>query len=342
MAWIISDNELSSAFYEGFASEPFVKKYIEDVQNLVLTVDKLWTQFRGFVKKAQNKVEEGWKFFKQWLEDDPVAATAGAGAVLLSAGVVLVVGGKAIATLAASKSATAAAGATTSKGLISTLIGWAKVAAKTALVSVTLGALIRFAVRGVQYLWNFNWNVTDTQLVQQQQQLVNQLWGQAGTALGTTLGTLLCGTAPSALLASGKIVKLNPMALAKIKEINEFDPLSGNYGELYEEMMSSIRALVDATKRVVVESTFIEQYKNVRKWIKNGSKFLQLKKTFPWLGNLIEKWGEEGSQSWSFASATEEWLETIKDTNLKSLATNLIESFMEACSESLMVISYAV
>ena len=94
-----------------------------------------------------------------------------------------------------------------------------------------LGALIRFAVRGVQFAYNFNWNITDSQIRQQQKSLIDGLYGQFGETAGTALASILCGYAPVQIAQRSNIVKVNPVALARIKEISEFDPQSDNQNE---------------------------------------------------------------------------------------------------------------
>ena len=57
----------------------------------------------------------------------------------------------------------------------------------------------------------------------------------------------------------------------------------------------------------------LESYKNIRKWIKDTANHAKLTAIFPSLGKTMDQWGSEGSQSWSFASATEAWIEKIPD-----------------------------
>ncbi|HEY9599017.1 MAG TPA: hypothetical protein V6D33_15235, partial [Cyanophyceae cyanobacterium] len=292
---------------------------------------KRLTDFLGSkLGEAKKLAAKGWDFFRQWFKDDPVNATVGAAAAVLTLGVLVVVGGEVIGAIG---------------GGISILSSMSFLSAVKTAVGVgaaagILGGLIRWAVRGVQYTWNFNWNITDKQIRQQQEGLISSLYGQAGATIGTALGTLLCGSAPVEIVKRTNLVKVNPMILAQIKEVSEFNPESDEYGELYEELMENVKALVSAGTRVAGQVAFIESYKNLRKWIKNGAKFVGLKKIFPKLDSVIQKWGEEGSQSWSFASAVENFVESIDDQNLQTLTEETIESFMDSCTESVMIISY--
>lgn len=274
--------------------------------------------------------KSGSSFFKQWFTDDPIPATAGLIAAGLTLGVVVIVGGAAVASVPGGISALRSL----------SLIGKLKAGLLVALGGSVIGGLIRFAVRGVQFAWNFNWNITDNQIRQQQQGLINSMYGQLGEALGSSVGTLLCGAAPVELIKRSHLVKVNPMLLAKIREVTEFDPHNEQYGELYEEMMENLKALVNMGTRVAAQIAFIETYKNLRKWIKNGSKDLFLGALFPNLAKMIDRWGEEGSQAWSFASAVEESIEKIEDKNLQAFTEEFVEGFMDSCTESTMIISY--
>lgn len=325
--FVIKSEELPSAIFGGFASEVFKQSYTSVWKSLVYSATKLKNKISKELEQAKSLISKGLNFFAQWWLDDPIPATAGALAVGLSLGVIVIVGGTAVGAISGGISAF--------RGL--SIIGKAIAIASAAGI---LGGLIRFAVRGIQYAWNFNINITDSQIKEQQQSLINSLYGQAGNVVGTGLATLLCGAAPIEIAKRTNLVKVNPVALARIKELQEFDPRSDEYGEVYEEIMESMKALVQAGARVASQVAFIESYKNVRKWIKQGTRNSGLSKIFPGLAKLIEKWGAEGSQSWTIAEAIEESIESIDDTSLRSFTEEAVESFMDVCTEQVMIFSY--
>lgn len=326
----IDDNKTSSAIFAKFADKVYAQDFIGAMNELDIALPRLANRFVADIKVGLGKVNQAWQFFKRWWQDDPVGATAGATAAVLSVGVVVVVGGALIGNVAGGIAALR-----TLK-----LMTLAKNALYAATAAGVVGTLIRFGVRGVQRLWTFNWNVTDSQIRQQQQSIITTLYGQLGEALGSAAGTLLCGSAPIEIAKRSNLVKVNPMMLAKIREITEFDPQSDNYGELYEEVMENMRALVNVGTRAFSQIMFMESYKNIRKWIKNYSKNAKLGLLFPGLANIIEKWGEEGSQAWSFASAMEESIENISNDNLRNFTEEFYEAFTDSCTESAMIISY--
>jgi len=330
--WRIETDKISSAIFGGFADKSFVNEEFQGKKIPSLIAKSLLKKIQGGYEFAKAKVKAGWNFFAQWWTDDPVGATAGAIAATLALGVVVVVGAEVIGALVGGIA-----------GLASlNLIELGTVALQGLLVAGTIGSLLRFAIRGVQFLWRFNFNITDKQIVAQQKSLIDSLYGQAGSTIGSAIGSLFCGAAPVEFLKRNKLVKVNPVMLAKLREVSKFDPHSDEYGEIYEEVMENAKALVNAGTRVASQWIFLESYKNVRKWIKAGSNAINLKKFLPGLDNIIQKWGEEGSQPWSFASAMEEAIESIDDQRLQTFTEELVESFMESCTESAMVISYAL
>lgn len=326
----VKNDETASAIFGSFASGAFKSAFTAVHKSGVQTVQALTKSIVMGYETIKKKVNQGWKFFKDWFTDDPISATAAVAAGVLTLGVVVVVAGSATGAIVGGLAALRSL----------RLIAMAKTALTVALGAGVIGGIIRFAVRGVQFAWNFNWNITDKQIRAQQEGLINSLYGQAGEALGSTLGTLLCGAAPVEVLKRANVVKVNPVMMAKIKEVTQFDPHNEEYGELYEEMMENLKSLVRAGTRVASQIAFIESFKNIRKFIKGFTKDSGLAKAFPGLGKLVEKWGAEGSQAWSFASAVEDAVESISDTNIQNFTEELVESFMDSCTESTMIISY--
>ena len=344
----IASTALSSAIFAGFASPDFLAPFKAVVGNFNVNLNKVGNAIKNKFNDAVTYIKKGWNFFWQWADDEPVGAIAGAGAVLLGGGLILLSGGAIIGAIG-SAGAALVAGASAVGGLIGgafgviralSAIGWLSRGIAIIATAVTVGMLIRWCVRGVQFLWNFNWNTTDSQIKANQQSLINSLYGQLGASFGLGLGSLLCGALPMAVGLRTKIIKVNPMVLAYIKEISEFDPRGDEYGQLWEETMEQLQALANLGKSVASQVAFMESYKNLRKWIKSGAKAAKLEKIFPGLAKIIAKWGEEGSQSWSFASAIEDAIESIKDDNLRNFTEEFYESFTESCTESMMVVSY--
>lgn len=357
----IRNKDLASALYAGTQDVPETKsEMIADaiVKGLTHVFSKAkesifgqwWSDFCTSVEMFKNNPRE---FFDGWVADSPVGAAAGTLAVGLSGGLLVVVGGTALGLVG--KVGISAMSRMTSLGRIITsgaagVGGWLLNAGNlvkagwgiltTWFAGWTIGQLIRFGVSSSSFLFNFNWNISDKQIEAQQKSLLTNIYRQLGATIGATVGTLVCGTLPAELInKNAQKLKVDPQAIAEIKYISLHTP-DFEYGEIYDEMFDSLKALLTVTQQAAVQAIFLETYKNFRRVVKWLAKVTFFEK-IPGLGEAIKKWGEEGSQSWSFASALEDAIESIDDTNLKEFTEELIEEFMEVCSENLMIIAGA-
>lgn len=290
--------------------------------NVVTTATKLFNQWSDFIGKQLKKVNIFGVNLGQWFEDDPVGATAGTAVGLLAAGIVLMKGG-------------AVAGMV--KGGISKL--W-KIG-KLAINALGLGGLIRAAIGGAQRIWNFNFQISDKEIRTQQKSLLEgqaDVWGEA---LGSMVGTL-CGFSLGRIAYSNqaKMVRLNPDLIAKLDElrINSFDEDSELWGEAVENLKSAIAS----TSRVAINIAGLEAYLNVRKAIKAVARGVNLSNIWPGLGKMVETWGEEDQKPWSFASAQEEWVESLPEGAIQNFSESFLETVQEMCSESSIQVSYAL
>jgi hypothetical protein len=290
--------------------------------NVVTTATKLFNQWSDFIGKQLKKINIFGVNLGQWFEDDPVGATAGTAAGLLAAGVVLITGGVVTGMV---------------KGGISKL--W-KIG-KLAINALGLGGLIRAAIGGVQRIWNFNFQISDKQIRTQQKSLLEgqaDVWGEA---LGSMVGTL-CGFSLGRIAYSNqaKLVRLNPDLIAKLDElrINNFDEDS----ELWEEAVENLKSAIASTSRVAMNIAGLEAYLNVRKAIKAVARGVNLSSIWPGLGKMVETWGEEGQNPWSFASAQEEWVESLPEGAIQNFGESFLETAQEMCAESSIQVSYAL
>lgn len=201
-----------------------------------------------------------------------------------------------------------------------------------------LGALIRWGVGATQRIWNFNWNITDSQIKAQQKSNVEGLaetWGEAlGSMVGTSCGF---GLGRVALANQPDNVKFDPEMISKLEELrlNNFDEDS----ELWEESVENLKTALTSTARVVTNNLAMEGFLNIRKLIKVASKGISLSSIAPGLADNISKWGEEGQAPWSFASAQEAFVENLKEGWFKNFAESFLEAAQEMCGESLIAVS---
>lgn len=363
----IKDDETASAIYGGFAKKD--SNIFEGIGNFFSKLfEKITPQpIKDFFTAVDMFKKNPREFFDGWVSDNPIGAAVGVLAAGLSGGLLLLTGGTLVGMIG--KVGLAGISRITSiGGFIPNLFGLGgliKTGLGIILAGFTLGNLIRFGVRSVNFLWNFNWNVTDKQIEAQQKSLLLNIIRQAGATIGAAIGSLVCGTIPIALIKSkgfeknggakltklGQQLKINPQFLAELKYLNEVVlprkadgslDITGTTtsGEIYEEMIENMRALINVTARSITQSLFLEGYKNVRrviKWVAKGTGLSKL----PGMG-WIEKWGEEGTGSWSFATALEDAIESIPFEPLREFLEEMIEEFQDVCSENLMIVSYSV
>lgn len=327
------DESLSSAFMAGYGIEGLdvlgekTKKWVDGA---IQVGAKAIAKAQEVLKKGKELFDKGKKFFTEWMAEDPLGATAAAGAVLL-AGVVIVSVGASI--VAAGGIMAAAAGLATSVG--SAVVGG--LAGLLTLKGLVLGALgltggaiaMKLGnsfVQARQFLSNFNWQITDEQLDKQFENQIDGWFSVLGSALGRTLGNVVCGGVAGAL-----VMKFNPRAANHIRtELGE---------EIYEEVMAAVWGLLESSKRVVQGWLFKNAFKNGRriiKWAVRNSYLLQ-----GILGEgrtqTILNWGNPDNDPWTFTETWETNLENIPNTRFRNLATNLSEEFFDSCDEAILV-----
>ena len=290
--------------------------------NVTTTVGKLFDKWSDWIGNQLGKINIFGVNLGQWFEEDPVSATAGTAAALLTAGVLLVTGGKIVGMV---------------RGGVSSL--WRL--GKMALQAIGLGGLIRAAVGGVQQIWNFNWQITDKEIRTQQKSLIDAQAGIWGEALGSLVGTL-CGFSLGRVAYANQtnLVRFNPDLIAKLDElrINNFDEDS----ELWEEAVENLKSAISSTTRAALNIAGLEAYSNARKIIKAMARGVNLKSIWPSADKMISDWGNEGQKPWSFASAQEEWIESLPEGAIKNFTEEFIESMQDMCSESTIQVSYAM
>jgi hypothetical protein len=202
-----------------------------------------------------------------------------------------------------------------------------------------MGALIRWGVGVTQRIWNFDWNITDAAIKKQQKDNIAGLADTWGEALGSMVGTSCgFGLGRIALANQPDSVKFDPEMIAKLEELrlNNFDEDS----ELWEEAVENLKTALTSTARMVGNNLAMEGFLNVRKLIKVSSKGLNLSAIAPNLASNIAKWGEEGQEPWSFASAQEAFVESLQEGWFKNFAESFLEAAQEMCGESLIQVSH--
>jgi hypothetical protein len=318
----LSASYLPQSWYKGEGLKEIADTVAGFWNNVVAAGSNLINNFADFIQRQLNKINIFGVNFGDWIEEDPVSAVAGAGATLLTGGVVLVVGG-------------------TVSGMVTGGISKLWKMTRLAFNALGLGGLVRAAVGGVQRIWNFNVQISDKQIRAQQKSLLEGQAGVWGEALGSMVGTL-CGFSLGRISYANQadLIRFNPDLIAKLDElrINNFDEDS----ELWEEAVGNLKSAIASSTRVAMNIAGLEAYLNVRKAIKAVARGVNLSNFWPGLGKMVETWGEEGQKPWSFASAQEEWIESLPDGAIENFAEEFIEAAQDMCAESTIQVSYAL
>lgn len=182
-------------------------------------------------------------------------------------------------------------------------------------------------------IWNFNWNITDTQidalLAQQKVILASYLGG----TLGNLVGYLVCGVVPAATILTFN-EPLGAYLLAKVGE------------EAFEEFSANLSLLLRASLRMLAQNVAYAIFKNIRKNVREYLKdpnSAQSRAFAAFLGSsltqALRNWGAEGSQPWSFAIAFENWIESFNNPVLEAFWEEFFEEAGDACIEAGYVIA---
>lgn len=318
----LSADYLPQSWYKGEGLKEIADTVAGFWNNIVAAAGDLINKFANFVQSQLNKINIFGVNFGAWLKEEPLQAIAGAGAALLSGGVVLIVGG--------------AVAGFVSGGIVKI---WKM--ARLALSALGLGGLVRAAVGGVQRIWNFNFQISDKDIRNQQKSLLEGQASVWGEALGSMVGTL-CGFTLGRIAYSNQadLVRLNPDLIAKLDElrINDFSEDS----ELWEEAVENLKSAIASSSRAAMNIAGLEAYLNVRKAVKAVARGVNLSSMMPGLSKMIETWGNEDQKPWSFASAQEEWVESLPDGAIQNFAEEFLESAQDMCAESSIQVSYAL
>ena len=210
-------------------------------------------------------------------------------------------------------------------------VGWlakSAISIVTRFFSFSFTALVGVIVSTTQFIWNFNWQISDADIERFQKRMWDQAGVYLGNTVGTTVGWVACGFGSVAGIATFN----EALALYVAKEVGE---------EALDEILGSAAQLIRYASNSLLKSGLLTSYKNVRKWLKNPQHpfYKYMKRLF---GKALDNWGEEGQQAFTFALAVEERIEKIPDHFTRNFVEEFYESFTESCTEALYVVGASV
>lgn len=183
-------------------------------------------------------------------------------------------------------------------------------------------------VGGVQFLLNFDWNTTDAQLDAQIKQAEIALAAAKGSLAGQSLGFAICGFAPAITTA----VFNEPLGLYMMKELGE---------EAAEEIAGSLARLVSLQTQLAAKRAFFTIFKNYRTLLRGAA--LGIAQGLVFAGVLtqesVDKANKKRNEPWSFASALEESIDSIKDPEEQAYWEEFWEELGDSCIEAGFIIA---
>lgn len=189
-------------------------------------------------------------------------------------------------------------------------------------------ALFRTFIRLVGFVWNFNWNTTDTALNAQLQAAYVQLAGSLGGTLGSAIGYLVCGVGGAALIATVN----ESLALQVFKELGE---------EALDEIAGNLAELIKITVKVIFQTWFTHIFKNVRSIFRSDGarlrdKLIESGRITP--EQMTELKGER-DKPWSFAIGFNNFIQSVPGGEITQ---EFLEEFFDELSGSCVESGYII
>ncbi|MEG4066254.1 hypothetical protein QUA42_02680 [Microcoleus sp. Pol11C2] len=193
------------------------------------------------------------------------------------------------------------------------------ISAITSAISFSFTKLWSWIVSGVQFIYNFNWNISDTAIDKQIQGLWTSFGGILGGAAGRAIGWLGCGVVPAAAVFSFN----QSLGTHLLKEVGE---------QALDEMLDAASEVINAGFRMGTQATFLWLYKDVRRALKDPNSIFGQGLRAVLGSKTVDNWGT--GESWTIAKAVEETVEKIPDVFWRNFTEEMIEEGSEACIEA--------
>jgi len=184
--------------------------------------------------------------------------------------------------------------------------------------------VVQALLSGINFIDNFDWNISDKEISQQRQQAIIQGAGVMGGALGQTVGWVLCGQ-----VGQAAVMKIDPaMASAIRNDVSE---------EAYEEVVNVWKTTAAQVFDLANEQAFYFAYSNVRRAIKNNGLAKKL------IGEeRLKAWGDEESKPFSFAQWRQDKIEKIPNPAVKEFVEEFGEELWDSCQEAFLVVASSI
>lgn len=193
-------------------------------------------------------------------------------------------------------------------------------------VIVSLTAILFFVISAINYVWNFNWAISDVEIEAQIKESFNIFYGLLGETMGKSVGYLVCGGLPNALAFA-----FNPAVAAVImKDLTT---------EAQQELIGEIANLARSVLGTFANALILKGFKSARKWIKRpGSPMHDILKKAMGKKNF-EEWGKRQGNQYTLSGKVDERIEQIKDPRLKNFTQEFLQGFSQGCLSGMSIVS---
>lgn len=181
-----------------------------------------------------------------------------------------------------------------------------------------------------QYIWNFNWNISDAEINQNIQNSLEDLSALLGDTLGEALGFTVCGATAGAVIAV-----FNPsLAKAVLLELGQ---------EALDDALASIYNLAEEATYAGANALFLKIFQSNRAFFNfySNSVGTVLDQIIP--GNL--SWGNyvqqrrEQQLHYSFSDFIEESVDTISNPISRAFFSEFFEAFGDGCQDAFYAVA---
>jgi len=214
---------------------------------------------------------------------------------------------------------------TNNGGLVETIINGAVrfgnflISAISSAISFSFTKLWSWIVGGIQFIYNFDWNISDTAIDKQIEGLWNSFGGILGGATGRAIGWISCGLVPAASIFTFN----QSLGTHLLLEVGE---------QAIDEMLDAASEVINAGFRMGAQATFLWLYKDVRRALKDPNNIFGQGLRAVLGPKTIDNWGT--GESWTIAKAVEKKIEAIPSVFWRNFTEQMLEEGSEACIEA--------
>jgi len=214
---------------------------------------------------------------------------------------------------------------TSNGGLLDTIFNGAVrfgnflISAISSAISFSFTKLWGWIVGGIQFIYNFDWNMSDTAIDKQIEGLWNSFGGILGGAAGRTIGWISCGLVPAASIFTFN----QSLGTHLLLEVGE---------QAIDEILDAASEVINVGFRMGAQATFLWLYKDVRRALKDPNNIFGQGLRAVLGSKTIDNWGT--GESWTIAKAVEKRIEAIPNVFWRNFTEELLEEGSEACIEA--------